>query len=283
MPYTKRLMVPGFLFLFGAIAALGQKVSVESQQSVEQTLATMTTMKVLAVEACTNGSATLGIAVNGSLGPGDCTSFDPTYGTFYADFYAFNATAGHTLKVEATSTMMYLATVQNYSTGSVLASTGSCGHTQDSCSFNYTAPSSGTYLLGIGAFGTGNYLLRVSDLSIAPPAGCTANSTNLCLVASRFRVSVAWQSTTSSGSGHAISMTSDTGYFWFFDSSNIEAVVKVLDARTVNNHFWVFAAGLTNVQATITVTDTQTGTIRTYQNPQGVAFQPVQDTLAFTP
>lgn len=281
MTYTKRLMVLASLFLFGAMVALGQKVSVESEERVEQTLATMTTMKVLAVNACTNGSATFGIAINGSLGPGDCSSFDAIYGTFYADFFTFNATAGHTLKVEATSTMSYLATIQSFSTGNVLASTGSCGNTQDSCSFNYTVPTSGTYLLGIGAYGTGNYLLRVSDLSIAP--GCTANSTTLCLSASRFKVSVAWQSTTTSGGGNAIAMTSDTGYFWFFDSSNVEAIIKVLDARTVNNHFWVFAGGLTNVQATITVTDTQTGAVRTYVNPQGSAFLPVQDTLAFTP
>ena len=121
-------------------------------------------------------------------------------------------------------------------------------------------------------------------LSFVRPSGnCTANSTTLCLAASRFKVSVAWQSTSASGNGNAISLTSDTGYFWFFSSSNVEAIIKVLDGTTTNGHFWVFAAGMTNVQATITVTDTETGTVKTYVNPQGVAFLPVQDTLAFTP
>ena len=31
----------------------------------------------------------------------------------------------------------------------------------------------------------------------------------------------------------------------------------------------------------LTVTDTQTGAIRTYTNPQGTAFEPIQDTHAF--
>ena len=30
--------------------------------------------------------------------------------------------------------------------------------------------------------------------------------------------------------------------FWFFESSNPEAVVKVLNACSINNHFWVFGA-----------------------------------------
>jgi hypothetical protein len=33
--------------------------------------------------------------------------------------------------------------------------------------------------------------------------------------------------------------------------------------------------------AGLTVTDTQTGTIETYTNPQGTPFEPIQDTNAF--
>jgi hypothetical protein len=54
-----------------------------------------------------------------------------------------------------------------------------------------------------------------------------------------------------------------------------------LNACTLNSRFWVFAGGLTNVRVVMTVTDTQTGTVKTYTNPQGVAFQPIQDTSAF--
>lgn len=78
-----------------------------------------------------------------------------------------------------------------------------------------------------------------------------------------------------------VKLTDDSGYLWFFQSTNIEAVVKVLDACGFNQRFWVYAGGLTNVQVTMTITDTMNGTVKTYTNPQGKAFQPIQDSSAF--
>ena len=75
-------------------------------------------------------------------------------------------------------------------------------------------------------------------------------------------------------------MTSDTGYFWFFQSSNVELVVKVLDARGLNGKFWVFYGALSNVEYTITVTDLETQQFRTYVNPQDTMAS-VGDTSAF--
>jgi hypothetical protein len=75
-------------------------------------------------------------------------------------------------------------------------------------------------------------------------------------------------------------MSSDTGYFWFFSSSNVELVVKVLDGRAVNGHFWVFYGALSDVEYTITVADTQTGRYRTYTNANG-NLASVADTTAF--
>jgi len=69
--------------------------------------------------------------------------------------------------------------------------------------------------------------------------------------------------------------------FWFFTSNNIEVIVKVLNACSFNQRYWVFAGGLTNVAATMRVTDTRSGIVRTYLSRQGTAFQPVQDTGAF--
>ena len=83
------------------------------------------------------------------------------------------------------------------------------------------------------------------------------------------------------GNGTGVSLTTDTGYFWFFSSANVEVMVKVVDGRGVNGKFWVFAAGLTNVDTLIRITDTQTGAVRTYRNPPNTAFQPIQDTSAF--
>ncbi len=117
----------------------------------------------------------------------------------------------------------------------------------------------------------------------AATAPCVVDATTLCLNASRFRVNVTWANPDgTNGSGQAVGLTSDTGYFWFFSANNVEMVIKVVDGRPLNSRFWVFAGGLTNVRVVITVTDTQTGVVRAYTNPQGTAFQPIQDTAAFT-
>jgi hypothetical protein len=38
-----------------------------------------------------------------------------------------------------------------------------------------------------------------------------------------------------------------SGFFWFFTRDNIELVVKALDARAVNGHFWFFYGALSDV------------------------------------
>ena len=116
------------------------------------------------------------------------------------------------------------------------------------------------------------------------PSVCTASATTLCLSNNRFAVSASWKSNDAQGTGNAVPLTSDTGYFWFFSSSNVEMVVKLLNAcvPALGNKFWVFAGGLTNVQVTMTVIDTKTGSVKTYVNPQNTAFQPIQDISAFS-
>jgi hypothetical protein len=132
--------------------------------------------------------------------------------------------------------------------------------------------------------------LRASDFEVVQlgwrPAstggGCTATNTRLCLAGSRFRVEATWTTPGGdSGPGRAVSLTSDTGWFWFFDDTNVEMVVKVLDGCGVNGRYWVFAGGLTNTRVRFTVTDTETGASKQYTNPQGTAFRPIQDTEAF--
>jgi hypothetical protein len=75
-------------------------------------------------------------------------------------------------------------------------------------------------------------------------------------------------------------LTADTGYFWFFRDTNVEVVLKVLDGRPLNGKFWVFYGALSNVEYTLTVTDTETGAIKTYFNPSR-RFGSVGDTGAF--
>ena len=99
-------------------------------------------------------------------------------------------------------------------------------------------------------------------------AGCQGSETVLCLQDGRFRVEVEWADPRSgdTGVGGALPGTDDSGFFWFFDPDNVELVVKTLDARPVNGRFWFFFAGLSDVEYTLTVTDTREGTSRTYRN-----------------
>ena len=114
-------------------------------------------------------------------------------------------------------------------------------------------------------------------------AACLTGGPTLCLNNERFKVTVTFR--TSGGQPHsaqAVQLTPDTGYFWFFDQNNVEVTVKVLNGCGVNQHYWVFLSGMTNVEVTMQVTDTATGQTKTYTNPLNRVFRTVLDTGAFT-
>ncbi len=115
-----------------------------------------------------------------------------------------------------------------------------------------------------------------ADFSMPPPqrlkssaAGCSTVGSQLCLNSNRFLLTLNWRNYNDGSTGYAqaVSLTPDTGYFWFTDPNNIELVVKVLDGRALNGHFWIMYGSLTNLEYTITLTDTQTGEIKSYHNP----------------
>ncbi|HXO21395.1 MAG TPA: hypothetical protein VOA87_15895, partial [Thermoanaerobaculia bacterium] len=125
---------------------------------------------------------------------------------------------------------------------------------------------------------TGTYMLGLACAAVV----CVPDAETLCLNNSRFKVQATFHTSQGqSGPAQAVGLTSDTGYFWFFDANNVEIVVKVLNGCGLGGHYWVFAGGLTNVNTVITVTDMQTGKFRTYTNSQGKAFAPIEDTGAF--
>ncbi|MCP4663777.1 MAG: hypothetical protein GY856_50985 [bacterium] len=125
---------------------------------------------------------------------------------------------------------------------------------------------------------------RRSAVSIAKQRGpCVPGATELCLNRKRFRVEVDWRDFAGrTGAGRVAPVSADdSGILWFFDAENWEMLVKVLDGCGVNNRFWVFSAATTNVEYTLRVTDTESGSQRTYFNPLGNAAAAITDVNAF--
>jgi phospholipase C len=131
-------------------------------------------------------------------------------------------------------------------------------------------------LLGMFDFSLGNPNRKlILDTATGQP------SQTLPTQGGRFQATVTWTTATgTTGSGNLTSIASDTAGFWFFTPNNIDLVVKVLDGRAVNDHFWVFYGSLSDVQFTLTVTDTVTGSQKVYNNAQG-QFASGADTTAF--
>ena len=69
--------------------------------------------------------------------------------------------------------------------------------------------------------------------------------------------------------------------FLLFNPNNLDLLIQMLDGCAFNNNFWVFYAATTNVEFTVTVTDTTTNDTKTYFNPLGIPAPPILDTTAF--
>jgi len=200
----------------------------------------------------------------------------------YEDIYSLTGVAGQTVTIEYSSTS-YNVFLWMEGVPVDIISFLSSGISKQR--IVYTFPTTRTYTLeaetlygpGDGQPYTGPYTLTVSTTG---GATCTPTTTTMCLNNNRFAVSATYATSTLSGNATAVKLTNDSGYLTFFSASNIEVVIKVLEACGVNSRYWVYAGGLTNVNTVITVRDTKTGTVKTYTNPANTAFQPIQDVNA---
>jgi len=139
----------------------------------------------------------------------------------------------------------------------------------------------------MNAAGNSNFSNEATASTPGDTTPCVPGHNTLCLGdGGRFKAEVTWASQTS-GSSNAVAVplasAPQSGLFYFVDPSNIEMLVKVLNAcvPALGNHYWVFFAATTNVQFTLTVTDTHNGQVKTYSNALNHAASPVQDTNAF--
>ena len=128
------------------------------------------------------------------------------------------------------------------------------------------------------ASGSSGYSNEAAIATDATPAPCVPTATALCLNNGRFEVQVSWRTADQNGEATAVLLdfAPDSGLFYFFSQSNVEMLVKVLNACVpeLGNKYWVFYAATTNVEFTLTVIDTQTGKVKAYYNPPGTDLVP---------
>lgn len=232
----------------------------------------------LLADPCSPTDIVLNSTTDGTLSTTDCSLTGHP-----VDYYRFSAVAGTNVTASVIGKQFddLVLTIQDVTGAKLVRDEAAI-----SPSVQLKIPTDGFYIIQIVSADPTNligpYKLTLTGVKI--PNGCSTDTdpTTLCVGSDRFKIQVAWAALHegTQGNGTAISQTVDTGAFWFFSSTNLELVIKVLDARTINNHFWVFYGALTNVEYTITITDTLTGAVKTYSNPQDTQAS-VSDTAAF--
>ena len=194
-----------------------------------------------------------------------CTPTAPTINSFTAS--PASVTAG--------SSSVLSWTTSNATSASIDHGIGGVGTNSSTT----VAPSaSTTYTITAGNSST--QVTRAVTLTVSNNP-CTATNT-ICLSNNRFATKITWRTTDgkTSGDGIPIKYTTDSGLFWFFGSDNIEVLLKILNACTLNNRYWIFSAATTDVEYTITVTDTLTGKVKTYFHKGGSPAPAITDTDA---
>lgn len=117
---------------------------------------------------------------------------------------------------------------------------------------------------------------------LAAAADCDAGGDAFHLQNGRFKVDICWNNGDDQGTGRLSVRDGDGATVWFFNPSNPEIFLKILDACVAPfDRFWVFVAGLTNVGVTVKVTDVPAGVAQIYENSPGNTFESVQDTTSF--
>jgi hypothetical protein len=115
-----------------------------------------------------------------------------------------------------------------------------------------------------------------TQFALGVPTACVTAADRLCLL-NRYSVTLQAKDnptrTTKEGPGAAVPVNDVFGFFTVpalsANSNDIQAFVKMVDARSFDGRFWVFLGGLTDFELTFTVYDTQIGRTKIYRKPAG--------------
>ncbi|HEY0512867.1 MAG TPA: hypothetical protein VGH73_13240 [Thermoanaerobaculia bacterium] len=216
------------------------------------------------------------------------------------------------LALWATTTVpVYGGTINHFTLGTYDLSPLPAGYEYnnvDSGYVTFTAPPAGCYYVTLALLELQSGTYYYNDLDTASAGGtpdgsgydlfsyggaycggtssCARDSNTACLLNGRFQVTTTYRTSSSSGAGTVMyfggsrAESDESVFFWFFNSSNFEMGLKLLNACGYNNHFWVYIGGLTDQGWTVHILDTQTGATRTYSNSLGHLSSSVGDTSA---
>ncbi len=148
--------------------------------------------------------------------------------------------------------------------------------------------------------------LEMLDAASSTEAKCQSTDLTNCLNQDRFQVQMDWRASGTDqiqatidmeepagayynvfsdpdgqGTAQLIPRDLDNDSFYFFNNTNVDILVKILDGGFESGNlppqnFWVFAGGVTNVEYTIQVTDTQDGSMRHYEVENRESFFSVE-------
>jgi hypothetical protein len=135
---------------------------------------------------------------------------------------------------------------------------------------------------------TGYNVFSFGGASCGQTSPCENSAQSACLLSGRFQVNGTFYNATSGKAqsqvqsfGGARAQSDESVFYFFADSSNFELGVKMLDACSLTNTFWVFLGGLTNQGWEINILDTKTGSSKTYTNSLNITSVTTTDTAAF--
>jgi len=248
---------------------------------------------------------------NSSATGGTSESFTKsvTAGTYYVGVSAYTGSSSYTINVSATGqgtvTVNAPSNLQAQATSSSVIRLTWNDNSNNEDEFRVeqknlsnawvdiggvSANSTAVNVTGFSAGETGTFRVRAragsvyssySNEASATTSGggspCFANSTTVCLLNDRFRVSIAYFNPIAQQYGTFMAgrlmqgpQNPDVGLFGFSSPQAIEIVVRIQDVRPFANRFDVYYGGMTDFPYTVTVTDTQTGTTRQYVFAGGV-------------
>jgi hypothetical protein len=246
--------------------------------------------KIVSLTPCAAGTVGCGQSVSGRVSVDSCKTSSNVYGVGYA----FSGTAGQKVTITGRSPEFgaTIALVDGRSGQSTIyAQNDQFVDGATATISGFTLPYTGPYIILITP-GTpvefGDYTITVACEQVG---ACVANATTACLLDGRFRVSINYlnQFANPPAPGTFLaaklvpgSQNPDVATFGISSAQAIEVVVRIQDTRPFGlNRFDVYYGGLTDLEYTVSVTDTVKGTNRTYRNSPGTVGGSV-DRTTFT-